>query len=142
MLAGSISQERTLEELRDRAIKARLIAKSTINPALWAITTIFFIIVPYGLWQTTYPGFTIAYIAAFIFMIFAVWIGKKFVSVTFLKWYIAWQGKQFEKEMYNKLISFYLRKYGKSTRKAEEWANETMLCDVSSILAFLEREDR
>ncbi len=142
MLAGSISQEKTLEELRVRAIKARLIAKSTINPALWAITTVFFIVVPYGLWQTTYPGFTIAYMAAFVFMIFAVWIGKKFVSVTFLKWYIAWQGKQFQKEMYDKLFSFCQRKYKKSKREADEWARETMLCDVSSILEFLEREDR
>lgn len=142
MLAGTLTQERTVEELRDRAIKARLIAKSTVNPFLWAVTTIFFVVVTYGLWQTTYPSFTISYMTAFIFMIFAVWLGKMFVSVTFLKWYIAFQGKQFQKEMFNKLYLFHLRKYGDSEREATKWANDTMKYDVNSILEFLEREDR
>lgn len=143
MLAGSISQERTLEELRDRAIKARLIAKSMIDPVLWVVTTVFFIFMPYGVWYTTKDtGFTISYTAAFLAMPVAVWVGKKFISVTFLKWYVAWQRKQFQKEMYDKLYYFYLRKYENSSRKADKWAKETMLCDVSSILEFLENEER
>ena len=143
MLAGTLTQERTIEELRDRAIKARLIAKSTIDPALWAVSTIFFIVLPCALWYTTRDvGFTISYVIAYILMIFAIWVGKKFVSVTLLKWYISWQRKQFQQEMYDKLFTFCQRKYKKSKREADEWARETMLCDVSSILEYLEREDR
>ena len=92
--------------------------------------------------ETTYSKSKQLIVYAYILMIFAIWVGKKFVSVTLLKWYISWQRKQFQQEMYDKLFTFCQRKYKKSKREADEWARETMLCDVSSILEFLEREDR
>ena len=48
MLYGNFfPREVSLDELKERARKATVSSKSIINPALWAVSTVFFILLPY-----------------------------------------------------------------------------------------------
>lgn len=143
MLSGIFRRERTLDELKERAHKATVSAKFIIDPALWAVSTVFFIVMPYGVWWSTQDlNFTFFCTGTYIAMIFAVWAGKKFVSITFLRWYTAWHGVILEKELYNKLYFLAKNKYGYTSKDAHAYAEDTMECSINSILEFLEREDR
>ncbi|OGD82929.1 hypothetical protein A2572_03590 [Candidatus Collierbacteria bacterium RIFOXYD1_FULL_40_9] len=143
MLTGILRREPTLEELRERERKATVSAKFLIDPALWAVSTIFFIVLPYAVWQTThYMEFVFFCTGTYIAMIFAVWAGKKFISVTFLRWYTTWHEVQLDKELYNKLYFLAKNKYGYTNREAHVYAKETMECSINSILEMIEYEER
>lgn len=144
MLSGIFRREKTLDELKERARKATVSAKFIIEPALWAVSTVFFIVMPYSVWWTTKDlSFTFFCTGTYIAMIFAVWAGKKFISVTFLRWYAGWHKLNLNKELYNKLYAIYSqKKYGYTKKQVIQYTEEAMQCDITPILEFIEEQER